>query len=202
MSTAPIPSDGRIARGVRTRESVVNAFESLIREGSSPTGAELASRAGVSCRSIFTHFGDMEGVATAATRRVLSRLREREEPISSSIELDERIEVFTRQRAETLEQITPIYQVVVAQRVMSDEIRALLTRDHELRGAYTRRVFEPELVDRPPDQCQLLRDALVAASSWPHWLALRRAQRLNADEARMVTAYALAGLLKRSADAV
>jgi AcrR family transcriptional regulator len=201
MSTAPSPSDGRIARGVRTRESVVNAFEALIREGSSPTGAELASRAGVSCRSIFTHFGDMEGVATAATRRVLSRLRERSEPVSSSIELDERIEIFARQRAETLEQVTPIYQVVVAQRAMSDEVRALVSRDNELRGAYTRRVFEPELFDSPLDQHQLLRDALVAVSSWPHWLSLRKAQRLNADEARMVMIYQLSGLLRRSADA-
>jgi len=199
MSSAPLPSDGRIARGIRTRESVVNAFESLIQDGGSPTGAELASRAGVSCRSIFTHFGDMEGVATAATRRVLARLRERGEPVSPSLDLGDRIEIFTRQRAETLEQITPIYRVVVGQRFMSDEVREMLVRAHQARGAYARRVFEPELMVSPPEKHGLLCDALVAVSSWPHWLALREAQGLQPDEARLVMAYELTGLLERPA---
>jgi AcrR family transcriptional regulator len=195
MSTAPVVMDGRIARGVRTRESVVNAFESLIEEGGSPTGAELASRAGVSCRSIFTHFGDMKGVTTAATRRVLSRLREPQEPVSSSIELPERIDIFSRQRAQTLEQITPIYRTILSQRVTSKEIRSLLTRAHMLRGAYTRRVFEPELLTCSADDHPLLRDALVAISSWPHWRSLRDGQGLDASDARMVMAYGLRGLV-------
>lgn len=195
MSSAPLPTDGRIARGIRTRESVVNAFEALIREGSSPTGAELARRAGVSCRSIFTHFGDMEGVTSATTQRVLSRLRELEEPISSSIQIEERIEIFSHQRAETLEQVTPIYRVVVRQRALSEEVRVLVTRAHEMRGAYARRVFEPELVECPVEKYPLLRDALVAVSSWPHWLALRQSQGLDADEARLVMAYELSGLM-------
>ena len=60
-SSAP-EADGRVLRGARTRERIVDAVFELVSEGTvRPTAEEVASRAGVGIRTVFRHFDDMEG---------------------------------------------------------------------------------------------------------------------------------------------
>lgn len=53
--------DGRTMRRTRNRTSVINALLSMIREGDlRPAASEIADRAGVSHRSIFRYFDDLD----------------------------------------------------------------------------------------------------------------------------------------------
>src|SRR3546814_6231042 len=57
------PVDGRTLRAMRTREAIFDATFSLIDEGDlRPTAPRVAERAGVSVRSVFQHFDDLESL--------------------------------------------------------------------------------------------------------------------------------------------
>lgn len=56
-----ISSDGRTMRRTRNRASVIDALLEMIREGDlRPAASEIADRAGVSHRSIFRYFDDLD----------------------------------------------------------------------------------------------------------------------------------------------
>ncbi len=198
MSSAPTPtSDGRIARGLRTRESVIGAFEELIREGTTPTGAELARRAGVSCRSIFTHFGDMDGVTAEAARRALSRLLSALQPFDQTLSLEDRISAFAQRRGEQLEALSPILRVLTARRPPPPALAELIAASISTTRSYIEAVFEVELATTPEPTRERLRESLVAIGSWPHWQGLREAQSLDVETAKSVLAFELCGLFAR-----
>lgn len=58
---AEVAVDGRTMRRTRNRTSVINALLSMIREGDlRPAASDIADRAGVSHRSIFRYFDDLD----------------------------------------------------------------------------------------------------------------------------------------------
>src|SRR6188768_3224597 len=68
--------DGRRARRNRSRDLAVDALLDLLGEGVlRPTAQQVAERSGVSLRSIFRIFDDVETLHTAASARQLSRVR-------------------------------------------------------------------------------------------------------------------------------
>ena len=79
--TAPMPDpapivDGRRARRHRSRDLAVDAVLDLLGEGVlRPTAQQVAERSGVSLRSIFRIFDDVESLNAAAAARQLSRIR-------------------------------------------------------------------------------------------------------------------------------
>ena len=79
--TAPMPEpapavDGRRARRHRSRDLAVDALLDLLGEGVvRPTAQQVAERSGVSLRSIFRIFDDVESLNAAACARQLSRVR-------------------------------------------------------------------------------------------------------------------------------
>ena len=72
--TAPA-QDGRLTRAARTRASVVEALLTLNEEGHlRPTARDIATKAGVSLRSLYVHFDDLEALFVAASQRQGERL--------------------------------------------------------------------------------------------------------------------------------
>ena len=71
MSSGELASiDGRRARRDRNRETVVDAILSLYQEGNvSPSLDEIADRSGVSHRSVFRYFQDLEELYRVAIER-------------------------------------------------------------------------------------------------------------------------------------
>jgi AcrR family transcriptional regulator len=69
--TVPVAvADGRATRAERTRIAVVDALLSLNEQGNlRPTAREIAAEAGVSLRSIYVHFDDVEALFIAAAIR-------------------------------------------------------------------------------------------------------------------------------------
>src|SRR5438105_5049795 len=71
-----IPRDGRRARRHRSRDLAVDALLDLLTEGvTRPTAQQVAERSGVSLRSIFRIFDDVDTLHTEAAARQLERTR-------------------------------------------------------------------------------------------------------------------------------
>ena len=64
------PADGRAARSHRSRRAIVDAMRALHAEGDlRPTAPRVAERAGVSLRTVWQQFADMETLLVEANRR-------------------------------------------------------------------------------------------------------------------------------------
>jgi len=69
----PQISDGRVQRSSRTRDKIVNGALALIRKGNvKPTSNEIAEAAGVSPRTVFRHFDDLDLLFSACEVGVLN----------------------------------------------------------------------------------------------------------------------------------
>lgn len=194
--------DGRVARGLRTRESILQAYESLIHEAQvPPTGAELAARAGVSARSIFTHFGDMDGVLAEAARRAFAWLQTGHVDVPADLPLAERLDRFSMRHAEILERTVPLYRMFRAvrqgtrrEKSIPDVVGTLAGVD-AIRRRYLCCVFDFEITSATEGGEDELVAALMAASSWGTWEALRIEQDLPLERARQIMRRMLASLL-------
>ena len=68
--------DRRLIRGDRTRTVIIEAMIELIEAGNAyPTAHQVAERASVSVRSLYHHFGDLDGIFLRAARLHASRYR-------------------------------------------------------------------------------------------------------------------------------
>src|ERR1700754_1030973 len=100
--------DGRVARSERSRRAIVAAHLALIDEGDlRPTGERIAERAGVSVRSLWTNYKDMEALLAATGALVNARQDAIDEPIPVDLPLTDRLRLFCGQGVETLEMLAP-----------------------------------------------------------------------------------------------
>src|SRR3546814_20284962 len=84
---------------MRTREAIVDATISLIDEGDlRPTAPRVAERAGVSVRSVFQHFDDLESLHPAVAERLVERVAVLVVPIDPAGPLDDRLTHSLHQR--------------------------------------------------------------------------------------------------------
>jgi AcrR family transcriptional regulator len=71
------PADGRRLRSERSRQAVIDALLALYEQGViRPSVAQIADASGVSERSVFRHFTDLEDLASAATTRQIGQVME------------------------------------------------------------------------------------------------------------------------------
>lgn len=188
MRRAP---DGRVQRGERNRDAIVDAMFALIGEGVlEPTADRVAMRAGVGLRSVFRHFTDMESLYAA----LAARLRREVEPIAGEVEpigsLATRARRMVERRARLFERIAPYKRAANLHRQRSPfldaehEALVLALRTHLLRGL-------PELRRAP----RAVLDALELAISFEAWDRLRRDQGLSPARARAAQEAAVLALL-------
>lgn len=77
--------DGRRLRSVASRDRIINAVIALVDEDQGIPGAEaIAARAGVGLRSVFRHFGDMDGLYVAVVDRIGRRYTHLVRPYQAS----------------------------------------------------------------------------------------------------------------------
>src|SRR5947209_18265493 len=89
-----LSSDGRAARSERTRRAIVDAMRALHNEGDlRPTAPRIAERAGVSVRTVWQHFDDLETLLVEAGRRDLEIARSFVAPIEPSLPTAARVEI-------------------------------------------------------------------------------------------------------------
>lgn len=186
--------DGRVARGNRTRIAILEAHADLLREGElRPTAARVAERAGVSVRTLWAAFGDMEGLFRATTDYWFRADDELREEVDPAAPLDVRIAEFCAERVRRLENVGPAARSALLMEPFSSALRESRL-GHLLRVVDdVERVFAGEL-DRASDRAALL-DSLVSATSWYAWAVLRDDLERSVDAAHAAMCLTVTALL-------
>jgi AcrR family transcriptional regulator len=187
MSDTDGPLDGRTARALRTHESIVDACISLVEDGDlRPTAPRIAERAGVSVRSVFQHFDDLEGLYAAVAERLVARVSVLVATVDPAADRESRIADFTLQRTRLLEAITPVRRAANVHAPFSHEVTSRLQAGHDFLRSEVERVFAAELADLEPAARTIRLDALDVTLSWPTWESLRALGGRSIEEARAV----------------
>jgi AcrR family transcriptional regulator len=183
--------DGRVRRGVRSREAIVAALMDLVGSGVlQPTVQQVAERAGVGVRSVFRHFTEMETLHRAMDARLEVEAR----PLMSGPEpagsLAERVGALVQQRAAFFERIAPYKRAGNLVRW-----RSRFLQDRHL---FLQRLLRTDLVRRLPELARApapLVEAADLASSFEAWERLRFDRQLGVKAATATVAAALHALL-------
>jgi TetR/AcrR family transcriptional regulator, regulator of autoinduction and epiphytic fitness len=187
--------DGRTARAQRTRAAIVDAHLGLLASGDlKPTGERIADAAGVSLRTLWTSFKDMETLFSAAGQRLIERQLDVFEPIDAALPLPDRVDAFCRQRARMLEILAPAARAAV----LYEPFSAALRRNRTIELGRVRdelvQLFGVELADAD-DGAEELLHALHVTSTFASWNVLRDNLGLSVDAARRVMRRTVAALL-------
>ena len=168
------PVDGRAARSHRTKRAIVNAMRALHSEGElRPTAPRIAERAGVSLRTVWQQFADMEALLVEAVRRDSEILRSLVRRIEPDQPLAERVDEFVSQRARILEEMTPTWRAARVHVAASAELRSDRAKKTAAGRAELELVFAPEFSQLHGKQRDQLVEGLHAISIWAFWESLR-----------------------------
>jgi TetR/AcrR family transcriptional regulator of autoinduction and epiphytic fitness len=190
------PSDGRAARSHRTRRAIIDAMRALHSEGDMrPTAPRVADRAGVSLRTVWQQFADMETLLVEASRRDQEILRSLVERIEPDQPLPARISQFVRQRARVLEQMTPSWRAAYMHEPYSEQLRRNKARLIAHARSETETVFATELGKLHGRKRQQLLDGMHAISIWSFWESLRGDLGLGPRQARELVGATMTALL-------
>jgi AcrR family transcriptional regulator len=153
--TVPAPevrADGRHARRERNRLAVVDAMLELYGEGRfDPSSDEIAERAGLSPRSLFRYFDDLDDLVRAAIARQYERVRPLAEiDLSTDAPLGERVARLVRSRLRTYDAIAAAGKVARARAHAQPLVAVQLTQARALWRRQVERLFAPELAAMPP----------------------------------------------------
>jgi AcrR family transcriptional regulator len=184
--------DGRVLRGERNRDAIVDALLELLAEGEiSPATREIAQRAGVSLRTVFQHFDDIDTLYAAVAQRQVQRLWSKLEPLPASDEpLVLRVDAVIRQRAQLYEVIGPVRRAAAGANSTSPALLHGLARSEAFLRRQIAETFEPELAGDA--------DRLAAAdfaASWEAWEGLRRGSRRSVPAASRILRVLLLAVL-------
>jgi AcrR family transcriptional regulator len=198
MTTVAPATDGRSARGTRTRDAVVDAFLELIDGGNlRPTARQVSERAGVSLRSVFQHFADLESLFATAADKQIERLLPLATRVPPETPLDDRISRFVEARARLFEAITPVRRAALLAEPFSGEIAGRLQWSRDSNRKEVERTFAAELSGLPAKERRDTVAALHAASEWYTWETLRAHDGLTETDARRVMSRMISALLRK-----
>ena len=188
--------DGRRLRRDRNRDAVVRALLDLYNEGNlDPSAQEIAARSGVSSRSLFRYFDDVDDLCSSAIARQQFEVRHLL-PVHATPDqpLADRIAALVEQRGELFEAIDSVATVsrlrAPFQLVVADE----LTRGRAFLRHQVAVLFADETAALPA-AAALARLAMAdIATSFEAWRLLRDDQGLSRASATMAMTEALAAL--------
>ncbi len=145
------PIDGRVVRGSRNREAIVEALLACYEDGTlRPSAAEIAERAGVSVRSVHNHFADVEALRAEVAQRQWERVATMAESPTVEGDLRSRIRTLVERRAMLFDTVTPVRRAALLSVHESPTIAANLGRlDRRLRHELEH-VFAAEIATRSP----------------------------------------------------
>ena len=169
-------ADGRRLRRSQNREAVLDAVVELFVKGSyQPTTEEIARRAGLSPRSLFRYFDDVEDLSRAVIDRELHASQPLLElVVDDGASLGERIRILVAARVRLFEAIAPTARAARLAALRNPIIAQRLRERRAFLRAQVRAVLDP-----PP----ALLPALDALCSFETYELLRHDQRLSKPKA-------------------
>lgn len=174
MTVDELRPDGRSLRASRTRAAILFAHRRLIHDGElSPTTTRIAEAAGVSPRTLFLHFADLETLFAATADAVLAEALLRAGRTDPALPLPARTQAFLTSRVEVYEFLTPF---ALAARLREHSSPALRERRAALTEASRANVvatFAPELEQLAMQEYDDAVAGLETCTTWSAWFHLR-----------------------------
>ncbi len=188
--------DGRRARGERSREAVLDAVIALYRDGQPDAPVEvIAARAGVSRRSVFRHFADLDAMKAAAVELHMRRIAPLLAAPPTEGDLAARAAALAEQRGRFFEEVTPSRIVTERLRGQVPLIDEYLLLGREMFRQQLGDLFAEELDPLDAAERGELLDALAVAASWDGWHLLRTAEGADVARAGRVVTRTIVALL-------
>jgi AcrR family transcriptional regulator len=172
--------DGRIVRGLRTRQGLIQATLDLIQAGDvEPTSAAIATIAGVSSRALFQHFTNLADLYAAAFDLAVSRAFDGGAPIDTAAPLSNRIDLLVSDRSELFEQWLPVWHFAERVRSVAPAVGLGVVQLRRLLRARLAAWFATELGNLDPTSRDLVLDSLDLAFGLDSWMNMREQLRLS-----------------------
>jgi len=176
-------SDGRLTRAARTRAAVVDALLTLNARGElRPTARDIAAEAGVSLRSVYVHFDDLEALFVESARRHGEQLGAALPPLVDEGSFERRLDAFLERRVVIHEFAPGVRRAALLQEPFSPVLQQVLANGRQALRAEVGCSFAPELAAVDGDEMPLLRAIDVAGSAMT-WESLRSFQHLSVEDA-------------------
>lgn len=193
MTDAVLEVDGRRLRREQNREAVIDALIELFEQGVyTPSSAEIAERAGISPRSLFRYFADVDDLNRAAVERHISTHRALFEiDIDPDAPTASKIEQFVEARVRLHESVAPAARAARLSAHRHEPLAAQLSETRRFMRTQVLRTFGPELSgERGP-----LLPAVDELCSFEAYEFLRNGQGLSRGKATAALIAALTQLL-------
>lgn len=189
--------DGRVQRGARNRELILDALFTLVASGDlQPTAEEVAQQAGVGTRTVFRHFDDMESLYAEMSARIELEIRPLLGGELPDGDLGARVAALVDQRALIFERISPFLLSAQSLRHDSRFLAESHARFCRILRADLEKAFMPEL-EKARGQLPLL-DGLDLVASFEAWNRLRNDQGLGRARAGRVVQQSLLAIFSAS----
>lgn len=175
--------DGRRARRSRNRDTVIDALLSLHDEGDlAPSVESIAERAGLSARSVWRYFDDVEDMARAAIAHQQARLAPvMGRPIDVSGSRDERVRRAVAHRVDLVTAMGNVGKVARLRAPFNDAVAAELRRVRREMRHLLGAALRPDLAPLPRERAELALAAIDVALSYEAIELLRDDHGLGPD---------------------
>lgn len=184
-SAVDAATDGRHARRLRNAEAVVEAVREFLQEGEGfPTAQQVADRSGVSLRSVFRYFDDMDGLMCSALRLEFERLAPFFvcRPPAADASLEDRIEHLVAHRTELYRHAGPEIHAVVARSYRHPAFSDVLEQLRSNVRTQLTTLFAPELERIGEADARVACAALQVATLFEGYECARDRHELTLDE--------------------
>lgn len=172
--------DGRVVRGLRTRQSLIQATLDLVKAGDvEPTSSAIATIAGVSSRALFQHFTTLADLYAAAFDLAVHRAFDRGHAVDRQAPLSSRIDLLVSDRSERFEEWLPVWHFAERVRSVAPAVGLGITRLRKLLRERLAAWFATELGNLAPASHDLVLDSLDLAFGLDSWMNMREQLRLS-----------------------
>lgn len=164
--SAEAVTDGRRARRERNREAVVDALLGLYRDGVlQPSTDQIAERAGISARSLFRYFDDVDDLCRVAISRQIQHVGSLYfVDVDPDLDLPDRVASFVAQRLDLYEAMSWVGVVARTREPFQPLIATELREARSILRRQIRQVFAAELDRISSESGAAEADRVVAAA--------------------------------------
>ena len=191
--------DGRIVRGLRTRQALIQSTLDLIQAGDvEPTSAAIATIAGVSSRALFQHFTSLADLYAAAFDLAVSRAFDGNGPVDTAAPLSNRIELLVSDRAQLFEEWLPVWHFAERVRSVAPAVGLGVAQLRRLLRERLAVWFATELGNLHPGARDMVLDSLDVAFGLDSWMNMREQLRLSPVSVSRTWLFTAAAILQQA----